>query len=105
MVNSVPGRPLELDTDELRRLSCAQQEILGRTSSARIGDELSSAPAALPELSTAGACVAAGAAIDALIDDVLSDMSRQALALSMAADRFDGADADAAESLSGQMNL
>ena len=99
------GGSLRVDTDELRRLSRVQREILDRTAATRIGEDLDSAPEALPQMYTAGACVAAGATIDALIDEVVRDMNKQAEALNEAARRFDEADVQVSGSLTDRMNL
>ena len=96
----MPGRPLQFDIEELRRLARTQQEIADQTATARLGEDLASAPGALPELDTADACVVAGQAFDARIDDVVQDMNRQAAALSLAADYLQATDADAAADIS-----
>ncbi|HET7739905.1 MAG TPA: type VII secretion target [Mycobacterium sp.] len=101
----MPARPLKFDPDELRRLSRTQQEIADQTAATRLGEDLGSAPSALAGLDTAAACVVAGEAFDALIDDVVRDMNKQAAALKLAAERYEATDADAAVNLSNPMNL
>ena len=100
----MPG-PLEFDTDELRRLARTQQEIADRTAATRLGEDLGSAPGALAGLDTADACVVAGEAFDALIDEIVRDMNKQAAALNLAAERYETTDVDAAANLSDPMNL